>query len=116
MNGLKFATAGIGAGMALVIGCQSALADCTCRSRDVVANEGEVVCLTTPLGQRLARCDKVLNNSSWTFLQAACPTASLTLAPVRHALVSHAPVSHEMARLQNPVWAAAAASQPISDR
>ncbi len=93
MNGLKFALAAIG----LLIGYEAALADCTCRSRDVVANEGEVVCLTTPLGQRLARCDKVLNNTSWTFLQDACPTTSLTPAPVSHAL----------ARLQNPAWTAA---------
>jgi hypothetical protein len=90
MNGLKYALVGIG----LFIGSAPALADCTCRSRDVVANEGEVVCLNTPLGQRLARCDKVLNNSSWTFLQGACPTASRTSTPASHAL----------ARLHNPVW------------
>lgn len=88
MNALKYALIGIG----LFISAAPASADCTCRSRDVVANEGEVVCLNTPLGQRLARCDKVLNNSSWTFLQGACPTASRTLTPVRHAL----------ARLHNP--------------
>lgn len=90
MNTLKCALVGVG----LFISSAPASADCTCRSRDVVANEGEVVCLNTPLGQRLARCDKVLNNSSWTFLQGACPTASLTLNPARHAL----------ARLHNPVW------------
>ena len=88
MKALTFALIGIG----LVIGSAPALADCTCRSRDVVANEGEVVCINTPFGQRLARCDKVLNNSSWTFLQDACPTLSRTLTPARHAL----------ARLQNP--------------
>ena len=90
MNALKCALIGIG----LFIGTAPASADCTCRSRDVVATEGEVVCLNTPLGQRLARCDKVLNNTSWTFLQGACPTASRTLNPARHAL----------ARLHNPVW------------
>ena len=90
MNALQYALIGIG----LFIGSAPASADCTCRSQDVVANEGEVVCLNTPLGQRLARCDKVLNNTSWTFLQGACPTASRTLTPTRHAL----------ARLQNPVW------------
>jgi len=89
MSALKCALIGIG----LVVSASSASADCTCRSRDVVANEGEVVCLNTPLGQRLARCDKVLNNTSWTFLQGACPTASRTpLTPARHALV----------RLHNP--------------
>jgi hypothetical protein len=90
MNALKYALIGIG----LFIGSAPASAECTCRSRDVVASEGEVVCLNTPLGQRLARCDKVLNNTSWTFLQGACPTVSRTLTPTRHAL----------ARLHNPTW------------
>ena len=90
MNTLKCALVGI----SLFIGAAPASADCTCRSRDVVANEGEVVCLNTPLGQRLARCDKVLNNSSWTFLQGAGPTATQMLNPARHAL----------AKLHNPVW------------
>jgi len=98
MKTLKCALIGIG----IFIGSAPASAECTCRSRDVVANEGEVVCLNTPLGQRLARCDKVLNNSSWTFLQGACPTVSRTLTPVRHAL----------ARLQNPLWTGARQSSP----
>jgi hypothetical protein len=34
------------------------------------------VCLKTPSGPRLARCEKVLNNSSWKFLPDACPQAS----------------------------------------
>ncbi len=88
MKALKFALIGIG----LFIGSAPASAECTCRARNVVAIEGEVVCLNTPLGQRLARCDKVLNNSSWTFLPGACPAISRTLTPARHAL----------ARLQNP--------------
>ena len=91
MKALRFALVGIG----LFIGSAPASAECTCRAKDVVANEGEVVCLNTPLGQRLARCDKVLNNTSWTFLQGACPTTSRTLTPARHAL----------AKLQIPVWA-----------
>ena len=90
MKALQFALVGIG----LFIGSAPASAECTCRAKDVVANEGEVVCLNTPLGQRLARCDKVLNNSSWTFLQGTCPIVSRTLTPARHAL----------ARLHNPVW------------
>jgi hypothetical protein len=90
MNALKFALVGIG----IFVASDPASADCTCRSRDIVANEGEVVCLNTPLGQRLARCDKVLNNTSWTFLQDACPSAKLTDTPAGHAL----------ARLKNPVW------------
>jgi len=82
MNALKCAVVGIG----LFIGSVPASADCTCRSKDVVASEGDVVCINTPLGQRLARCDKVLNNTSWTFLQDACPVISQKPAPARHAL------------------------------
>ena len=93
MDALKFALIGIG----LFIGSAPASADCTCRSRDVVASQGEVVCINTPLGQRLARCDKVLNNSSWTFLQDGCPALSLTLTPS-----TLTPARHALARLQNP--------------
>ena len=47
-------------------------AECTCRGKNVVAAEGEIVCLTTPTGQRLALCEKVLNNTSWKFLPGNC--------------------------------------------
>lgn len=53
-----------------------AAADCTCRGPGVVAHHGQTICLHTPDGPRLARCDMVLNNSSWTFLPAPCPEAS----------------------------------------
>src|SRR5882724_8218641 len=54
-----------------------ASADCTCRGPGVVAHHGETVCLHTPMGPRLARCEMMLNNSSWTFLPDPCPEASL---------------------------------------
>jgi hypothetical protein len=53
-----------------------AAADCTCRGPGVVAHHGQTVCLHTPDGPRLARCEMVLNNSSWTFLPDPCPEAS----------------------------------------
>jgi hypothetical protein len=56
----------------------SASADCTCRARDGIrATLGETICIPTPSGTRLARCDQVLNNTSWTFLDAPCPQAML---------------------------------------
>jgi hypothetical protein len=55
----------------------AAAADCTCRAKNVVASQGEVVCLATPQGERMARCDKVLNNASWTFLEGPCPAPVL---------------------------------------
>ncbi|MGI9333063.1 MAG: hypothetical protein ACR2RL_07885 [Gammaproteobacteria bacterium] len=47
-------------------------AECTCRGKDVVASEGETVCLSTPNGSKLAVCQKVLNNTSWKFLPESC--------------------------------------------
>ena len=34
------------------------------------------VCIVTPQGTRRACCDKVLNNTSWTFTGETCPIAS----------------------------------------
>lgn len=64
---------------ALLIGAGSAPAeaDCRCRARGVVASEGQTLCVRTPEGVRLARCGKVSNVASWTFLQGPCPQASL---------------------------------------
>ena len=46
--------------------------DCTCRAKGVVAKEGEFACLSTSKGRRLARCQKVLNNTSWEFTEESC--------------------------------------------
>lgn len=46
--------------------------DCKCRYLDGEAKQGEFRCLKTGDGFRLARCEMVLNNSSWKFLQATC--------------------------------------------
>ena len=63
----------------------AAAADCTCRAKDVRAEQGEVVCLATPQGERMARCDKVLNNASWTFLETPCPPRAVS-SPAARAL------------------------------
>ena len=55
--------------------------DCSCRAKDVVAYEGQVVCLSTPNGKRLAVCEKVLNNTSWKFLSEECPADKFTHQP-----------------------------------
>jgi hypothetical protein len=54
-----------------------ASADCTCRARGVVATHGETLCIRTPEGVRLARCEKVTNVASWKFLDGPCPVAGL---------------------------------------
>ena len=38
---------------------------CRCRFRDGDYSLGEEVCMSTHLGVQLARCDLVLNNTSW---------------------------------------------------
>ncbi|WP_026380229.1 hypothetical protein [Afifella pfennigii] len=69
----------------------AAAGDCTCRASDgVIAREGETVCIATPNGRQMARCEKVLNNTSWRFLESPCPTASRPL-PRLSRLVSAQP-------------------------
>ncbi len=70
-----------------------ASAECTCRGRNgVEVFLGETVCLPTPNGPRMARCEMVLNNSSWTFLNDPCPQAmSDQLLNVQTAQSSPAP-------------------------
>jgi hypothetical protein len=43
-------------------------AECTCRNRDINVTEGKTVCVQTSKGPQLARCEKVLNVTSWRFL------------------------------------------------
>jgi hypothetical protein len=70
---------------------------CTCRYAGQSFALETCVCLVTPEGARMACCDQVLNNSSWTFTGDTCPVA---LAPaddrrqsivvLRQALEAHA--------------------------
>ncbi|MEX0953747.1 MAG: hypothetical protein WDZ83_00885 [Rhizobiaceae bacterium] len=52
-----------------------ARADCQCVAAGKKYQLGEVACLSLPEGKRLARCGMVLNNSSWTKIEDACPLA-----------------------------------------
>jgi hypothetical protein len=52
---------------------------CRCRFKGGEAKLGETVCMETPLGVQLARCDLFLNNTSWVPLGVAC-----TLSAYRH--------------------------------
>lgn len=70
----------IGTTSAIMLGAAvaPANADCTCRARGgIEAVVGQTICLATPNGLQLARCDQVLNNPSWTFLESGCPQAML---------------------------------------
>lgn len=74
---------------------KEASADCLYRANGVQYEQGQLVCLSLPEGPRLARCEKVLNNSSWRFLKESClqtteltdqgrHLASLPVMPARH--------------------------------
>ena len=63
--------------------------DCTCRAAGgIEIPEGETICLKTASGSQLARCERVLNNTSWTFLNTPCPTARLSPIPAEPAAVA----------------------------
>lgn len=63
------------AGVALLLwsGIASADPDCTCRYRGVSYAVSSCVCIDTGEGPRLACCGIVLNNTSWSFTDQACP-------------------------------------------
>ena len=54
--------------------------DCKCRGPNVEASEGETVCIVTSSGAQMARCERVLNNTSWTFLGTPCPSIKISEA------------------------------------
>ncbi len=78
----KSTTALFGVFAALVLAAGSALAgpDCKCRSNGEVFVQGEHTCIKTNQGFRLARCDMVLNNTSWVVVGDSCPLSSLSPA------------------------------------
>ncbi len=51
---------------------------CPCRYAGGLAPAGAVICLDVDGKRSLARCEMVLNNSSWRFLDQPCPIASPT--------------------------------------
>ena len=51
---------------------------CPCRYAGGVAPPGAVICLDVDGKRSLARCEMMLNNPSWRFLNEPYPIASLT--------------------------------------
>ncbi len=47
--------------------------NCTCKFQGGDAKQGETRCIKTVEGPKLARCEMMLNNSSWTVLDENCP-------------------------------------------
>jgi hypothetical protein len=64
--------------LSLVVSGAAAEPTFRCRAHGIRASQGETLCIPTHAGPQLARCGKVLNNSSWTFLERGCsaPTAA----------------------------------------
>ncbi len=46
---------------------------CTCRFQGADFGLGEEICMKRPAGSTMARCEMVLNNTSWKFTEAPCP-------------------------------------------
>jgi hypothetical protein len=71
----------------LALTASPAFGDCICRFNGGEIMHGQTACLVTAKGKELARCEKVLNISSWKFLGEPCPSAAndnppVTLPPV----------------------------------
>ncbi len=90
---MRLILTGAAAGVLLGAMLSPAHADCTCRAQGgVEAIVGQTVCLDTAKGPQLARCDQVLNNTSWKFLDVPCPFARLQRAPDERMLSLALPV------------------------
>ena len=55
--------------------------ECRCLYQGKFFSQGETVCIRVDGRAKLARCDMMLNNSSWTFLKSGCPSAMMTPVP-----------------------------------
>jgi hypothetical protein len=67
----------IGPFSALIVGMAMAAAtpasaDCECIYDGGTVKEGASMCLKTAKGFRVAKCGKVLNNTSWAITEEAC--------------------------------------------
>ncbi len=61
------------AGALLATGPAAAAPPCTCRHAGQTYQAGELACIRTGSGYRLARCSMSENVSSWRFLKRTCP-------------------------------------------
>ncbi|MCP4073899.1 MAG: hypothetical protein GY742_19565 [Hyphomicrobiales bacterium] len=51
----------------------SAGPNCTCRYKGKNVPEGQSTCIKTAKGYKIAKCSRVLNNTSWKFTKKECP-------------------------------------------
>jgi hypothetical protein len=55
--------------------------DCRCRADGRFFSIGDLVCIKTSGGPKLAQCAMALNNTSWTIVSDGCPFVGLTPLP-----------------------------------
>jgi hypothetical protein len=63
---------------------------CRCRFQGNAYRLGDTVCMNTPLGVQFARCDLILNNTSWIPTGTPCTMSHLDSIPVgagKHATI-----------------------------
>jgi hypothetical protein len=56
---------------------------CQCRKPGGKVNEGTVACISTPEGDKMMRCQMVLNNSAWVTLHDGCAIGTLEKLDIR---------------------------------
>jgi hypothetical protein len=66
----------------VISGATGEVIPCRCRFRGNAYRLGDTVCMTTHLGVQLARCDLLLNNTSWVPIGVPC---TMSLLPRRQA-------------------------------
>lgn len=72
----------LAASLFVLTGTAQAGPECTCRFAGQSFQLKSCACITTSAGPRIACCGMVLNNTSWTFTQKACPLAGLSEKPL----------------------------------
>lgn len=71
----------VGMAMGAAVVSLPAHADQTCLANGKSFQLGQVACLTVAGSSHLARCDMVLNNTSWAKIQDNCPGLSTPVPP-----------------------------------
>jgi hypothetical protein len=88
---LRYVRRLIGAVLIGAAGVLPALGDsdeCRCRGSDGrIFYDGDLACIKTAKGPKLARCEMALNNTTWTISADDCPEAR-QFSPVRLATYS----------------------------
>ena len=67
---------------------------CRCRFQGNAYRLGDTVCMSTPLGVQFARCDLILNNTSWIPTGTPCTMSRLDRTPAgagKHATIHTQP-------------------------